>query len=146
MMDIDFFKLVNNTYSHATGDQILRRFAAEVGAHIRLGDKFGRGDGEEFVILLHDVDQSAVIALAERIRASVQAMDTLPAENTEMNKLPAITISMGLVSTGELESYNLKNLMQHAGQALYQAKKAGRNQVIAAIIDPEPAQLKLSTG
>ncbi len=101
-MDIDFFKLVNNTYSHATGDQILRRFAADVGAHIRFGDILGQVGGEEFAIILHDVDQIAAMDLAERIRASVQTMGTLPAENAEMSKLPAFTVSMGLVSTTQL--------------------------------------------
>lgn len=146
MMDIDLFKSVNDTYGHATGDQILKRFAAEVGAHIRFGDIFGRVGGEEFAIMLHDVDKVAAMALAERIRVSVQTMDTLYEENGQKDKLPVITVSMGLVSTGQLQSYNLENLMQHADQALYEAKKAGRNRVKAAIIDPEPAQLKLSSG
>lgn len=137
VMDIDLFKGINDTYGHAVGDEVLKCFASEVGLHIRQGDIFGRIGGEEFAVLLHDVNQAEAMSMAERIRNSVETM-SYPLPNNELrDSLPAITVSMGLTTTDNEQSYDLKVLMLHADRALYQAKEQGRNRVVTAIPDSE---------
>lgn len=136
LMDIDHFKVVNDTYGHAIGDEVLKRFASDVGANIRPGDVFGRIGGEEFALLLHDVDQAEAMLMAERIRLSVEIMNSLSADQVQ-ERLPPITVSMGLAATGNQQLYDLKHLMLQADKALYQAKNEGRNRVAFAIPDAE---------
>ena len=134
LMDIDHFKLVNDTYGHAVGDEVLKCFAANVASHIRKGDIFGRVGGEEFALLLHNVDEEEALSMAERIRGSVESMDSLPADQVP-EELPPITVSMGLAATANQQLYDLKHLMLQADKALYLAKNEGRNRVAFTMSD-----------
>ncbi len=134
LMDIDHFKMVNDTYGHAVGDEVLKCFAANVASHIRKGDIFGRVGGEEFALLLHNVDEEEALSMAERIRGSVESMDSLPADQVP-EELPPITVSMGLAATANQQLYDLKQLMLQADKALYLAKNEGRNRVAFTMSD-----------
>ncbi len=132
LMDIDHFKLVNDTYGHAVGDEVLKYFCSSVGSYIREGDIFARIGGEEFAVLLHAANQDEAMVMAERIRRSVEAM-RVPLEGLDhQNKIPDITVSIGLTSAGPQQLYDLKQLMLQADKALYQAKDEGRNRLVAA--------------
>lgn len=123
MLDIDHFKQVNDAHGHAAGDLVLRHFAATVDGCLRSTDLFGRVGGEEFCILLSDTPGEGARLLAERVRSACAAARV-------MYRGIAIdtTVSIGLahIDDGRAE---LADLMASADQALYQAKRAGRNQV-----------------
>jgi diguanylate cyclase (GGDEF)-like protein/PAS domain S-box-containing protein len=123
MLDIDYFKQVNDTYSHAIGDQVLKELAARCRTHLREIDILGRYGGEEFAILLPETDQHDAYRVAERIRkhmieASVQ---------TDQGPV-SITISLGVTAAGP-DSTDLAVLLDRADTAMYSAKQSGRNQV-----------------
>jgi eukaryotic-like serine/threonine-protein kinase len=121
MLDLDHFKQVNDTYGHATGDQVIRAVAQRLAAMIRQDDLLGRYGGEEFALLVHDA--AGVAELAERLRAAV-ATDPIP---TDDGPLP-VTVSIG-VATLEASDTAADAILARADAALYQAKRAGRNRV-----------------
>lgn len=122
-LDIDHFKLFNDRYSYAVGDQVLRMVAECVRANLRDFDLLGRYGGEEFAVLLPEASLEAAVEVAERARRAVQALRVSTAlEET------GITISIG-VSTRGSETASLEDLLDRAGQAVHKAKAAGRNQV-----------------
>ena len=129
MLDIDFFKRVNDDHGHAAGDQVLKRVAEIIAAGIRPYDLLGRLGGEEFAVLLPDADQKTALAIAERLRIAIGASPAL----VDGIPLP-VTISIG-VSALTAEDATIDPLLDRADRALYQAKKAGRNRVVGA--DPE---------
>lgn len=125
MLDIDKFKSVNDTYGHAIGDEVIRTVAERIRANSRREDIHGRYGGEEFAMLLPETDiQEAHQKVAERIRLSLQDKP-IPTAAGPLN----ITISVG-VAVWASEMHNLLDLLSRADQALYAAKKGGRNQVI----------------
>jgi eukaryotic-like serine/threonine-protein kinase len=121
MLDLDHFKQVNDTYGHATGDQVIRAVAQRLAAMIRQDDLLGRYGGEEFALLVHDA--AGVAELAERLRAAV-ATDPIPTDN---GPLP-VTVSIG-VATLEASDTSADAILARADAALYQAKRAGRNRI-----------------
>jgi diguanylate cyclase (GGDEF)-like protein len=121
MLDLDHFKQVNDTYGHATGDQVIRAVAQRLAAMIRQDDLLSRYGGEEFALLVHDA--AGVAELAERLRAAV-ATDPIP---TDSGPLP-VTVSIG-VATLEASDTTADAILARADAALYQAKRAGRNRV-----------------
>jgi diguanylate cyclase (GGDEF)-like protein len=124
MIDLDHFKRVNDTYGHAAGDEVLRAFAATVRATMRATDVFGRYGGEEFVlILVGDAPASALKAM-ERIRVAVAAKDW----SAIAPDLP-VTLSAGIASHCKGET--IEQMLHRADLALYLAKDAGRNSIIA---------------
>jgi diguanylate cyclase (GGDEF)-like protein/PAS domain S-box-containing protein len=122
MFDVDHFKAVNDNHGHETGDRILRRLAETVGQRIRATDILGRWGGEEFMVLLPETGPAGAARLAESIRIKVAESD-FPGPGR-------ITISMGVVSPQAKE--RRRDLTKRADDALYRAKAAGRNQVVAA--------------
>jgi diguanylate cyclase (GGDEF)-like protein len=126
MLDIDFFKQVNDNYGHLVGDEVLKKIAFTIDNQIkRAGDFIARYGGEEFIVVLpHTTLQNAVL-LAETIRKEVEAL-MIPNETTE---LKYITISLGVASIIPSLSNTSKELMDMADQQLYLAKQRGRNQV-----------------
>ncbi len=119
MMDLDHFKVINDTYGHSFGDKVLHTFAVTAQGVLREEDILARYGGEEFVILLHNVTIPAAEAIAERIR---QAVSELRFDNGVQ-----LTVSIGLAKahpddTGE-------ELLKKADQYLYQAKDSGRNRI-----------------
>jgi diguanylate cyclase (GGDEF)-like protein/PAS domain S-box-containing protein len=138
LIDIDFFKRINDTYGHAAGDQALVTFAANVQKIIREIDLFARYGGDEFVLLLPEMPPSLAGEIMQRICVSV-AEQPIDYGSTPFS----ITISVGiagLTSAGE----SLESLLEQADQALYWAKAAGRNRVVAELFaagEASPGQL-----
>ena len=122
MIDIDFFKRVNDYYGHAVGDEVIQRIAKACRDCLRENDLIGRYGGEEFVILLHDSDLATARIVAERVRHNIAQLRI----NTEKGPI-SVTISIGVANIQD--SSSLDTLLQHADEALYQAKKRGRNRV-----------------
>jgi diguanylate cyclase (GGDEF)-like protein len=125
IVDIDSFKAVNDTHGHAAGDQVLAHFAAFVARELRGGDVFGRLGGEEFGVLCPATTSAGAVALLERLRArlTASAPDELP-------RGLRYTFSVGVDQLRRGES--LEQMMARADRALYAAKAAGRNRVMAA--------------
>ncbi len=123
MLDIDFFKKVNDTYGHLAGDKVLTAIAKILSDSVRPGDIIGRYGGEEFIILLPMVTKKQVLEIAENIRKNVEKQ-----KFTDNNETFNTTISIGI--TKYIESLNEDNLISIADNALYQAKKEGRNKVV----------------
>ena len=122
MLDIDFFKSVNDTYGHAAGDMILKTTAGIIRQTIRSYDLVGRFGGEEFVFLITDMEPQAVLKMVERIRENTEK-NVAVYEDTSIK----ITCSIGL--TKFLANDNLESALKKADAALYYAKNLGRNQV-----------------
>ena len=123
LLDLDHFKQVNDTHGHAVGDRVLRRAVAACQAHLRSTDLFGRLGGEEFGVLLPECGLDQAVARVEQIRlaiASVSLGEDVP--NV------AVSASFG-VATVANSGYELRQLMTDADDALYAAKREGRNRV-----------------
>lgn len=121
VMDLDHFKLVNDTHGHQRGDQLLVDFVAKVHALLRRPDQLGRFGGEEFVALLPETTLEEARGVAERIRAACAG--------TEQN--PARTVSIG-VTINHTAGDSVDSLIARADAAMYQAKAKGRNRVETA--------------
>ncbi|MHB1056335.1 MAG: GGDEF domain-containing protein [Rhodanobacter sp.] len=124
-IDLDHFKQVNDTHGHAMGDAVLKHAVTICQQHLRPADLFGRLGGEEFGILLQECSREQGLEIANRIRI---AIGTTPMKN-DGNDVP-ISASVGLAST-DTSGYELQRLCKDADAALYRAKRAGRNRVIA---------------
>jgi len=126
IMDIDFFKKINDTYGHAAGDDVLVNVSAIFKDSIRGSDIAARYGGEEFAVMMPETDLEDAVAFAEKIRAKIQAEPIM----TKAGPIPA-TISIGVSSVPRSQIHTPKALIDHADKALYRAKRAGRNQVQA---------------
>ena len=122
MLDLDFFKSVNDTYGHQAGDVTLQELGSIFNKSIREGDLAGRYGGEEFIILLSNSTYSVAYKIAERIRWTVEN-HSFQVENTLLH----LTISIGVAEYIRGES--AEDLILRADRALYQAKESGRNRV-----------------
>jgi diguanylate cyclase (GGDEF)-like protein len=123
MLDLDHFKSVNDTYGHAVGDEVLKEIAECCRRELRGVDVVGRYGGEEFAIMLPEIDLSTAFQVAERLRRSV-AGKTVDARRS----LLVITVSIG-VSAVEDEDLSVEDVIGRADEALYSAKRGGRNRV-----------------
>lgn len=128
ILDIDHFKIINDTYGHSEGDRVLARVGEILRRSVRSRDLPVRWGGEEFLVILWNTRIPEAIEVAERIRNAIQ-------NDTELN----ITISAG-VAGGEIPTDlgQIQNWVTQADQALYQAKKEGRNRVRIYITSPAP--------
>lgn len=126
--DGDRFKRVNDTYGHGIGDVVLRELGERVGSVLRGGDTLGRFGGEEFVILLPEADLEQACLIAERIRAAVVAT---PLATKYVEEGINTTISVG-VAIYPIDGETINGLLEKADQAMYWAKRMGRNQVCTA--------------
>jgi diguanylate cyclase (GGDEF)-like protein len=123
-LDLDHFKAINDGFGHAAGDDALRELGRTVATALRTGDTLGRWGGEEFVVLLPDVDGSAALEIAERIRATVAAHP--------FGAIPwPLTVSIGAAVHPE-EGETRRELLVAADRALYAAKRSGRDCVRGA--------------
>jgi two-component system cell cycle response regulator len=128
IMDIDYFREVNNNNGHDIGDEVLREFAGRVSANIRGIDLACRYGGEEFVVVMPDTEVSLAYSIAERLRKSIE---TTPIAISRAPGKLSITISIGIASTtGPGDTADA--LLHRADQALYSAKRTGRNRVVTA--------------
>ncbi|MGA9926275.1 MAG: GGDEF domain-containing protein, partial [Isosphaeraceae bacterium] len=125
LVDLDHFKRVNDTYGHLTGDAVLREAAQRMTRELRRSDVLGRYGGEEFLVVLPGCEASDAQGLAERLRRCI-ACD--PAA-TSMGKV-SFTISLGVATIGKGERMGVAEVLQRADEALYQAKREGRNRVV----------------
>lgn len=126
IIDIDRFKVINDTYGHAGGDEVLAILAKTVLNCLRKSDLFGRFGGEEFVAFLPETTLQTAVAAAERIRENL-ANIVISVYEQQIR----ITVSIGVASY-QKEDLTIDALLQRADKALYQAKNQGRNQVVAA--------------
>jgi diguanylate cyclase (GGDEF)-like protein len=127
MLDVDFFKNYNDLYGHQEGDACLRRVARLLQSHARrAGDLVARYGGEEFVMLAADTDAATALALAEAIRAALEAL-ALPHERSPLG---CVSTSIGVVALVPDEDMSADMLVRMADKAMYRAKDLGRNRVM----------------
>ena len=128
MLDLDHFKAVNDTYGHEVGDRVLKKFAEICRKSLRSIDLMGRIGGEEFAIVFPETSINRALEVVERLREAV-ATTEIPLDNG----LPIqITVSLGLASFDKSD-VNIDVLLNRADQALYEAKRTGRNRTVVAI-------------
>ncbi len=126
MIDIDFFKKVNDTYGHMAGDYVLQGVAKRMGKALRDEDILARYGGEEFVVILRNTDGPGAIQLAERIRSIVAAEPFI----FEQNRIP-VTVSVGVASLPNDNAATAEELIAISDACLYRSKEEGRNKVTA---------------
>lgn len=124
MIDIDYFKSVNDHYGHQTGDLVLQIMTRAIRSVLRESDIFGRVGGEEFSIVLIETGQKEAMAIGERIRSQIESLRI----DTGKEKI-SITISMGLTSFRETDDFEA--IARRSDKALYKAKENGRNMLIS---------------
>ncbi len=127
MIDIDYFKAVNDNYGHLTGDAVLVQLAQILKESLRIVDSAGRYGGEEFLVILGQTDIDEGMQTAERIRQAVD-QHVFTCEDLSLH----ITISIGL-TTVVVEDKKSVSLISRADKALYEAKAAGRNRIFLAL-------------
>lgn len=125
MIDIDHFKNFNDTNGHLQGDEVLRVVAKILEQNLRKADLVARFGGEEFVVMLPEIDKSHAQKAAEKLRIAIESH---PFKNGQAQPLGKITISLGLASFPE-DAFNGRDLLEAADNMLYLAKSMGRNQV-----------------
>ncbi|MGG5290635.1 GGDEF domain-containing protein [Pseudomonas shirazensis] len=124
LLDIDDFKLINDTYGHQQGDQVLQHIADSGKAVLRRGDVFGRIGGEEFAAVFPGCEAEVAEQIAERLQREIQRLSFSHGEERF-----GVTISQGLTSLRD-EDLSLDSLFARADAAMYQAKRMGKNQII----------------
>lgn len=122
IMDLDFFKNINDTFGHLFGDKVLKSFAKMLRNQCREYDEICRYGGEEFLILLPMTSSDEALETADRILAQTRRI------SKSLNEVLDLTVSIG-VSTTRVESVTINGLIEAADEALYLAKQGGRNQV-----------------
>jgi two-component system cell cycle response regulator len=127
ILDIDYFKSINDTHGHDCGDDVLREFAIRVRKSIRGIDLACRMGGEEFVVVMPETDMAVAATVAERLRRRI-ASEPFPIEHAQ--KKIDVTISIGIAAM-ESAHDTAAQLLKRADQALYRAKRDGRNRVVA---------------
>jgi diguanylate cyclase (GGDEF)-like protein len=123
VLDIDHFKRINDTYGHATGDEVIKRVASLCKGALRKGDNVGRIGGEEFLIVLPATTPAEAQEIGERIRALI-AFNNM----SDIHQGMRVTVSVGIASDASGKR-NLDVLMNLADEALYEVKENGRNGV-----------------
>lgn len=131
LLDIDFFKKINDSHGHRVGDRVLKEFAALIRKQLRVSDLLARYGGEEFVVLLVDTPLSLSIEIAERIRSELEQHRMV----IESGDVLQITVSIGVAliegkPNQQSAEWMGELLVEQADQALYRAKNEGRNRVI----------------
>ncbi len=128
IMDMDHFKSVNDTYGHDVGDKVLKQLAAMILRISRTTDLAARYGGEEFVVLMPETDEQSAINAANRMRETVEKTPFIIGDNGEtLNR----TLSIG-VATSHPDGDSAESMLKRADEALYSAKRNGRNQVKVA--------------
>ena len=124
IIDLDFFKKVNDTYGHAVGDEVLKTVAQMFQQSIRSTDLAARYGGEEFAVMMPETDTDDGIAFAEKIRSLVETTSI----DTQAGSI-SVTVSVGVSTVPYPRIHSAKELIVSADKALYRAKKGGRNRV-----------------
>lgn len=129
MLDVDYFKNINDTYGHQVGDIVLKKLAQIIVGLARETDFVARYGGEEIIIVLPDTTISSAVIMAERCRNQVFEELIIGSNETCGESIDSITVSIG-VSTVNDKNCNMDQLIEHADIALYRAKESGRDQVV----------------
>ncbi len=127
VIDIDYFKSVNDSFGHDVGDDVLREFATRVRKSIRGIDLACRYGGEEFVVVMPDTDMAVAAVVAERIRRRIASEQFQISQGAGALD---VTISIGLAALAHPDD-SAATILKRADQALYRAKRDGRNRVVA---------------
>jgi len=122
ILDIDKFKNINDTYGHDVGDIIIKDLSSNIASTIRESDIFARFGGEEFVILLNNIDEENSIKFCNKLRLHIQ--DSKPYKDIQY------TVSVGIGKVFDKDNNNVDYALKRADLALYAAKESGRNKVI----------------
>jgi diguanylate cyclase (GGDEF)-like protein len=129
LIDVDHFKLFNDTNGHMAGDACLRALAEAIqGCIFRPGDLACRFGGEEFILVLPETDEAGALVVAESVRTSIERM-ALPHATSRVASV--VTVSVGAAASEVGEGFKIEHLIELADQALYAAKQQGRNRVVA---------------
>ncbi len=120
LIDIDFFKKINDTYGHDWGDEVLKKLTSEISENIREIDVFARWGGEEFVMFLPNTEKKGALILGEKLRKLI--------DDSQEKELKDVSISIGITEV-DLESHDINEAIKLADEAMYEAKRRGRNQV-----------------
>ena len=132
MIDVDFFKAFNDRYGHLAGDDCLQQVALALkDAARRSTDLLARYGGEEFVALLPELEPAEAAAVAEKLRVSVLSL-AIPHDGSQAAAM--VTVSLGIASTIPAPQGNPETLIAAADQCLYEAKRQGRNRVVATVL------------
>ena len=123
MIDLDFFKQINDRFGHPIGDEVLRSFAIAVGANARAMDRLGRYGGEEFLLVLPCISGEQATETVDRLRAIIAGLDWSAISNDLQ-----VSVSAGVTQARPNEA--VEDIVARADAALYRAKDAGRNRVI----------------
>ncbi|NYT65006.1 GGDEF domain-containing protein [Alcaligenaceae bacterium] len=130
LIDVDHFKLINDTYGHQVGDDVICHVAELLRSSVRQGDLTARIGGEEFVAICFETDGQGVMHLAERLRTSVESQAT---EVTGFDRLLSCTVTIG-ISQHFYGAHGLEDALRQADVALYKGKTSGRNRIELANI------------
>ena len=125
LIDLDWFKRINDAHGHPTGDEVLRTFAITMFANIRSIDRFGRYGGEEFLLVLPDLSDDGAVRALDRLRAIVADLDW-----SAFSPSMKVTISAGVATLKQNETPD--TFLARADSALYTAKARGRNRIANA--------------
>ncbi|MFT5889395.1 MAG: two-component system cell cycle response regulator [Zhongshania sp.] len=128
ILDIDHFKVVNDTYGHAAGDIALKHVVNVLNINLREYDQVGRYGGEEFVILLRSTDPNEAWGAAERVRSAIQFQPAIVSDTVSIN----LTVSIGIAQFNLNRDTSQNTFFDRADKALYTAKQTGRNRIISA--------------
>lgn len=126
MMDLDHFKVVNDTWGHEVGDEVLKNLTRRWSAQIRSSDMLARLGGEEFIAVLVRTESKNALLVAEKIRAATESEPVVIVRDGEALTVP-ITVSVGIATVQHLRGVDFKQLYRLADDALYEAKHSGRN-------------------
>ncbi len=139
MIDIDYFKNVNDTYGHIYGDSILQQVSKIIFEAIRGQDMAGRYGGDEFIVMLYDTDKNAAFLVAERIRRAVEE------HCFECRGIRTmLTVSAGLsVFVPGTTGTTVRDLIDQADRALYESKRRGKNRI--SVFTPRPSESNVDT-
>jgi two-component system cell cycle response regulator len=127
MFDIDHFKTVNDTYGHGVGDEVLREVANRTNRNLRNFDLVARYGGEEFIVVMPDTDRDAAYQVAERLRRRV-GEETFSVSD-QVGEI-TVTISIGVAVVDGMGD-TAEAILKRADDALYMAKRSGRNRTVA---------------
>lgn len=126
ILDIDYFKMVNDNFGHNAGDELLREIQKRISENIRVTDLLARFGGEEFVVVMPDTSVLDGCTIAERIcKIIAKEAFILSDENTTHN----VTVSIGVTEMERSDLGNINGFIERADKYLYQAKNSGRNRV-----------------
>jgi diguanylate cyclase (GGDEF)-like protein len=125
MVDIDRFKLLNDAHGHAVGDEVLRAVAGAIAAAVREDDVPARFGGEEFAVLLRNPHLDEAVEVGERIRVAVSSLDL------SRYGVQSASVSVG-VAVATMPDQPIVEIIEQADRALYDAKRRGRDRVVAA--------------